>query len=129
MNKNNTVSNHPVNLGLRFMLELLALFAMGWWGYALCHCVMRYVWAVVLPLAAATVWGIFAVPGDPSRSGKTVIKTPGWIRLILEFSFFGFSVYALYDIGQPVFAWIFGGVILLHYVFSIHRINWLFRQS
>ncbi len=128
MIKKRNISNHPLNLGLRFLLEMLALFAMGWWGYAQCNCEMRYVWAIGIPLAAAVLWGIFAVPGDPSRSGKTVIKTPGWIRLILELSFFGFGVFAFYDTGQKTIGWIFGSLILLHYVLSLKRLKWLLKQ-
>ena len=128
MTENRSISIHPANLGLRFILEMLALFAMGWWGYALCNCEMRYVWAVGVPLAAALVWGIFAVPGDPSRSGKTVVKTPGWMRLILELSVFGFGVFAFYDRGYPYIALIFSVLVLLHYLLSRDRMKWLLKQ-
>lgn len=61
---------HPVNLALRIFLEIAALggfgalawrLSVGWWRYL----------AVIAVLALLmTLWSVFAVPGDPSRSGR-----------------------------------------------------------
>jgi hypothetical protein len=59
---------HPVNLAIRFILELAALVAMGVWGWLQVDGVLRFVVALAVPIAAAALWGVFAVPGDRSRS-------------------------------------------------------------
>ncbi len=73
-------SNHPINLALRFLLELAAIFVFGYWGYSLGVDGTRIILAILFPLLFATLWGVFAVTGDPSRSGKTVVQTPGIVK-------------------------------------------------
>lgn len=119
--------NH-YNLTLRFLLEMIALFVAGYWGWSQHEGWWRIILVVGLPIVLATVWGVFAVPNDPSRSGKTVVKTPGWIRLVIELFIFSFAAWALYDMGYYTVAWIFWAVTLLHYIFSIGRIKWLIKQ-
>jgi len=70
---------NPINLFVRFVLELSALIVVGIWGYRLSDGWTKYLLAIGLPLIMAAIWGIFAVPNDPSRSGNTVIVTPGII--------------------------------------------------
>ncbi|MFQ6227417.1 DUF2568 domain-containing protein [Nocardia sp. NPDC002869] len=41
---------------------------------------------VLLPVIAATAWGVIAVPDDPSRSGAAPVAVPGAIRLLVEFA-------------------------------------------
>ena len=41
-----------------------------------------------LPAIAAAAWVTFAVPGDPSRSGRAPVPVPGWVRLLLELAVF-----------------------------------------
>ena len=118
----------PWNLGLRFALELSALTAMGYWGFDKGDGTMRYTLMIGVPLVAAAAWGIFAVNGDPSRSGKTVVQTPGYLRLALELSFFAFSAWALYDTGSKNLAYTLGGAVILHYASSYKRIHWLMAQ-
>jgi hypothetical protein len=79
----------------------------------------RFAWAIGLPLIAATLWGVFRVPGDP---GDAPVAVPGAIRLLLEFLFFGTAVWCLFDAGHPTLALIFGGIIFLHYAASYDRI-------
>ncbi len=57
---------NPANLGLRFVLELSALTAVGFWGWARLEGLPRWLHAVGVPLALAAAWGVFNVPGDPS---------------------------------------------------------------
>jgi uncharacterized protein DUF2568 len=45
------------NLGLRFLLELGALAALGWWGWTV-HPAL----GLVLPVVTAVVWGLFVSP-------------------------------------------------------------------
>jgi len=75
------------------------------------------------------LWGVFAVPNDPSRSGKTVVATPGLIRLILELVLFGVSAWMLFDLDFQKLGWIFSIAILIHYATSYDRIAWLLKQK
>lgn len=122
------MSNHPINHTLRFLLELSALFSMGYWGWTQHGRTMRFVWMIALPVIAAILWGTFAVPNDPSRSGKAPIPTPGILRLILELAIFGLGVWCLFSAGQPTWGWILGILVVLHYATSYDRIIWLLKQ-
>lgn len=117
-----------LNLGLRFILEMTALFAAAFWGWRHYEGWLGVLLAILLTFLIAIIWGVFAVPNDPSRSGKTVVITPGWIRLIIELAIFGFAVWAFYNLGYFAVAYIFLGLIIAHYLFSIDRIKWLFRH-
>lgn len=118
------MGSHPVNLAFRFLLELAALGAAGYWGY------FRFGWwaALVFPVALAFLWGTFAVPGDPSRSGKAPVKTPGAIRLLLELGIFFLAAWMLWDAGKPGSGIGLLLAVLLHYGLSLDRIRWLLAR-
>jgi len=119
------MSNNPVNLALRFILEILGLFALGYWGYTQHTSLEQVLWTIGLPLAAAVIWGTFRVPNDP---GKAPVPVPGWVRLLLEIAYFGAAVWALFASGESTWAYVFGGVVLIHYLISYDRVLWLIRQ-
>ena len=122
------MASHPLNLILRFLLEITALIIMGIWGWHQVDGSLQYVLAVGIPILASTFWGVFAVPQDPSRSGKAPIPIPGLLRLLLEVAFFGFAVWGLVRLEWMLFSWIFGGVLFLHYLLSYDRIQWLLSR-
>lgn len=122
------MSSHPLNLMFRFFLEVAALIVSGIWAWHLSDTVFSYLLAVAVPIFMAIVWGVFAVPNDPSRSGKTIVKTPGLVRLILELAFFGFSSWAMLSLGWELASWTFATGVLLHYLLSFDRIQWLLKQ-
>ncbi len=122
-------SKHPVNLALRFLLELAAIFAFGFWGYFLAGDGTRILLAILFPLLFAVLWGVFAVRGDPSRSGKTVVQTPGIIRLLLELALFGAAAWMMLDLDHSLIALIFGSAVVIHYFISFDRISWLLKQK
>ena len=121
------MSTHPLNHALRFMLEIAALVIFGFWGYDLSDSWTGILWAILLPMLFAAVWGVFAVQDDPSRSGKTVVPTPGVIRLVLELILFAAATWTLIGLEKPLLGCIFGGVVLLHYIISYDRIAWLLK--
>lgn len=125
----NTMSKNPFNLAFRFILELMALASLGIWGYSLSDGALALLGAIFFPLVFMLLWGIFAVRGDPSRSGKTVVDTPGWVRLIIELVLFGLSAWALGAAGYPVLAIIFGAAVIVHYVLSLDRVLWLTKEK
>lgn len=122
------MGKHPLNLGLRFILEMTAIFAVAYWGWSQHEGWTKFVLAFGLPILFALIWGIFAVPNDPSRSGKTVVITPGWLRLIIELVIFGIGTWAFYNSGFHLIAWAFLGFVCLHYLLWIERIKWLLKQ-
>ena len=122
------MGSHPLNLALRFFLEMGALVAMGAWGWQRAAGPWRYLLALAIPVLAMTLWGVFAVPQDPSRSGHAPVPVPGIARIVLEAGFFGFATWALYSSGHRVPAMLFGVTVLAHYALSFDRLAWLMRQ-
>lgn len=118
------MGQNPVNLALRFFLELAALYCMGYWGWTRHEGALPYLLAFGLPLLAASVWGIFRVPGD---GGAPRVRVSGLVRLLIEVLFFGFAIWGLFDAGATTAGLIFGGLVLFHYLISYDRIGWLLR--
>lgn len=119
------MANHPLNLSLRFILELCALGAMGFWGWTQHSGPSRWLWTIILPLLAALLWGTLRVPGDP---GNAPVAVPGMVRLLLEIAFFGGAVWLLFAAGRSGWAITLLGVTILHYVLSYDRIVWMLKQ-
>jgi hypothetical protein len=122
------VGTHPLNLVLRFFLELVALFALGLWGWQLSDGWVSLLFAAGIPIFTALLWAVFAVPNDPSRSGKAPVPIPGVLRLVLELAFFGFAVWAFYDSGYQWVSLAFGLLVAIHYLISYDRIIWLLKK-
>ena len=122
------MGSHPINLAIRFLLELSALVSMGVWGWRQSESWFRFLLALSVPIVGAVVWGTFAVPNDPSRSGAAPVAVPGILRLGIELAFFIFATWALYDLGFMRLSWTLGIIVALHYITSYDRILWLITQ-
>lgn len=121
------MANNPINLALRFVLELYALYAMGYWSWHRFGGWVRIVLMILVPVIAAVVWGAFRVPSESPR-GHASVPVPGVVRLLIEVCFFGFAVWALFDAGATPAGTIFGIVLLIHYALSYDRLaTLLFR--
>ena len=123
------MSIQPLNSAVRLLLEITAIVTFGIWGYHQSDTSLRILLAILLPLGFAVLWGVFAVRDDPSRSGKTVIQTPGIIRLLLELGLFGAAAWMLLDQNHSLIALIFGLAVSTHYILSHKRIAWLLKQK
>lgn len=115
------------NLALRFGLEVAALVGLGVAAWNLAPGWTRWVAVLAAPLAAATVWGLFNVIDDPSRSGAAPIEVTGLVRLAIELAILVGGAMALAvtwrgDVGVAIAA-----LIALHYAVSFRRIDWLVR--
>lgn len=119
------MGQNPLNLVLRFFLELAALYGIGYWGWTQQDGVLRYLVAFGLPFLAAVAWGTFRVPGD---GGAPRVRVSGGIRLLIEIIFFGFAIWGLFDAGATTAGWTVGGLTLFHYLISYDRIAWLLNQ-
>jgi len=115
---------HPANLAFRFVLEIVALIAIGVGAYSLVSGILAWILAIGLPLVAAVSWGTFNVPGDRSRSGKAPIEVPGVVRLTLELVVFLAAVVLFWSV-SPIAATVLGIGVLIHYLLSTDRIRWL----
>ena len=118
-----------VNLMVRFLLEILALITFGMWGWRLFSGVVGLAFSIMLPLVMAVIWGVFAVPNDPSRSGKAPIVVSGLVRLVIELALFALSVLLLFDMDYTNFGFIYGLTIIAHYIISYNRVKWLLKQK
>ena len=79
--------------GVRFLLELAALVALGFWGVQTGTSLPAQVaLGLAAPLFAAGVWGTFVAP-------KARYRLPGPARLGLELLVFGATALALVDVG------------------------------
>lgn len=103
-----TPDTQPVRLRpndvLRFLLELFALFSLGYWGYL----AWPFPWPGLLymigaPLFAALVWGLF-------RSPKARFPLDPVGRALVEILVMGSAAAAWFMLGHPVVGAIFGVV-------------------
>lgn len=118
----------PMNLALRFILEIIALLAIGQWSYRLTTSFWKHVLVFIIPVLVAVIWGVFNVPGDPSRSGAAPVVVPGLVRLILELAIFAFASWTLIATGYPRWGLILVTIVLCHYLMSWDRVNWLLQH-
>ena len=87
-----------LNLGVRFLLELSMLVALGWVGGEIgSSWVIRVGLAIALPLVAAVVWGMFIAPKAPRR-----LTDPA--KLLVELVLFSAACIGLAAVGYPLLA-------------------------
>ena len=123
------MGSNPINLAFRFLLELAALLSYGYWGWHTGEGWLRYLLMACTPLIGALVWGTFAVPGDPSRSGKAPVPVPGWLRIVLEWGIFGLACFGLIASNSRTAALILLLLVIIHYALSVDRIRWLIKSE
>lgn len=122
------MGSHPLNLLIRFLLEICVLVIGSTWGWKQSDGWLRVVLAIGIPVFLSVIWGVFNVPGDPSRSGAAPIITPGIIRLGIEIAIFSFGIWCLYDMGSMKLSLTLSIIVFLHYAVSYDRISWLISQ-
>ena len=118
----------PLNLALRFALELTALAGIGMWAWQSGDGFWRYLFAFGSVVAAMALWGVFNVPDDPSRSGHAPVVVAGWVRLILELCILCAGAAGLYLSGYKLIGSATFILIAAHYAFSLDRIAWLLQR-
>jgi hypothetical protein len=97
------------NAGFRFLLEVCALLAIGYWGFTTADGVMAFVRGLGLPLLMIVVWGTFGAPGAPLRAAPPV-------RLALLAVIYGWAVAALATTGQVALAVALGVAVVVNTV-------------
>ncbi|MGY0497616.1 YrdB family protein [Nocardia sp. FBN12] len=119
------MSLNPAMLAVRFLLELIAVISFGVFGWRAFDSPWRYLLVVVLPVAAALLWGTFAVPDDPSRGGDATVPVPGPVRLGVEFAVLFGGAAALWAASLPRLALISAAVLVGYHLLAYDRILWL----
>ncbi len=86
------------NLALRFLLELCALGALGYWSFKTgSGALATTALGIGAPLVAAVVWGTFVSPNAP-------VQLPGLLVLILQVLVFGSAAAGLVATGHRTLA-------------------------
>jgi len=101
--------------------EFAAFACLGYWAWQVTSGSLQYVAVVAVPLLAAAAWGVFATPGDESRSGNTVITTAGPVRLLLELAVFFGGAALLYAAGAQVATLVLAGVLTAYHAAPASR--------
>ena len=112
------MNTNPINLTVRFLLEIAMLIILGYWGWHITTGLMQYAAALTLPAIAAVLWGVFRIPNDPKPAP---VEVPGIVRLLLEWALFGSAIFALFDLGYFKLAVIMAIIVKLHYIVSYDR--------
>jgi hypothetical protein len=121
------VSQNPINLIVRFLIEIAALVGLFRLGLDLGSGALGFAIAAGLVLAGAVAWGTFTVPGDRSRSGEAPVPVNGRIRLFVEAVVLGGAAIAWFVTGPQSIAVVYSSVALAHYLLSWDRLVWLIR--
>jgi hypothetical protein len=118
------MNNHPLNLIVRFLLEIVLIFIFANWGWKNFEGVNKYLMSIGLPLLISLVWAVFKVEGDP---GKAVLPIQGWLRLTYELFVFVVAAFLLYRFDNK-WAFIFIILSIAHYLASYDRIVLLMKK-
>ena len=96
------------NLAVRFLLELGALGAVGYWGAHTGNTALaKIALGAGLPLALAVIWGTFVAP-------KAGVHVPGAVHILLQVVVFGSAAAALYSLHRTGLAAAFGGTVAIN---------------
>jgi hypothetical protein len=98
-----------VNDGLRFLLEIGVLAALGVWGFTAHAGASRWLFGLGAPLLVAVAWTLVVTP-----NGSLAVGDP-W-RLLLELVIFGAGIAALAAIGRGRLALTFAILVFVHLV-------------
>jgi hypothetical protein len=85
---------------LRFVLELFAIFSLGFWGFVAWPLPWNIVIGIGAPLIAIVLWALF-------RSPKAVLHVDPFVKALVEIVVMLAASFAWWDLGQPVVAIVF----------------------
>ena len=122
--------NNPINLLVAFLLELVALFAFGFWGWYVGDGIFKILLAIALPVLGAVIWGVFGTVGDSrgQPGSKPPVAVAGPVRLAIEVGIFILATLAFLAAGATLAGIIFGVVALVQRLVSYQRVMWLLRH-
>lgn len=95
-----------IALTLRFLLELAAIAAVGWWGLTLdAPVLVRVIVGLAAPLAVILAWGAVVAP-------RARFDGPAWVRLAVEAVVWVAAAAALGAVGAPGLAVAFAVLVV-----------------
>jgi len=97
----------PLNLGLKFLLEIAGLAAFAYWGATTGEMPVSLLLAIATPAAAAVAWAIYAAP-------KSKRRLPLQPRIRFELTFFTAAMLALLAADVPTAAAILSAMVILN---------------
>jgi hypothetical protein len=104
-----------INLGIRFILELSMLAAVGYWGFKThSSWAMKILFGIGLPLLLAVIWGYFMAP-------RSMHRLSGIPFTAMDIILLGSGAVALYASRQINLAWIYAVVLIIS---EILRLVW-----
>ena len=96
------------NLALRFMLELCALAALGYWGWRTAdRPVLKVAVGLSLPVVVAVLWGIFVAP-------NAAVPLPGVLTFMVALVILELAAASLVAAGHLVLGIAFGVLVLVN---------------
>ena len=96
------------NLTLRFMLELAAIGALGYWGFRSgSGPLAKAALGLGAPALAMLVWGAFVAP-------KATVAVAEPVRLLISLAVFGAAALALFATRQDAVVWVFAGLVAVN---------------
>jgi hypothetical protein len=99
-----------INLGVRFLFEIMVLIILGYWGFHVTQSfLLKTVLGVGTPLLVAVIWGMFGAPKAP-------YTLTGFPFLLLEIVIFGLPVVVLLFLEKQTMAWFYGGIALINLI-------------
>jgi hypothetical protein len=102
-----------LNAGIRFLLELSLLAAIGYWGFSTQPTwVLKILLGIGLPLLVAVLWGLFVSP-------KAAVQVSAPLQLILEITLLGVGSAALFVSHKPTLAWIYTILVILNKILLV----------
>ena len=102
-----------INVGVRFLLELCMLVAVGYWGFKTgSGWLLKITLGIGAPLSIAVIWGIFVAP-------KAIYPLHRFVLLALEAVLFGSGVAALFATKNYSLAWAFAAIVVINRVLML----------
>lgn len=106
-----------LNLGLRFILELYLLGALGYAGFNITNnALLKWILLLILPTIAAVIWGVFIAPKASHHLAQPQ-------RLFIELILFGSAAVLLAIVGQKFTAALLAAIASINEAFL-----WLWKQ-
>lgn len=96
-----------LNLGMRFLLELVAIVAVGYSGYQAGSGVTRWILAIGAPIALIVIWAFVVAPGATN-------PIPQDLRILLGSAILLLAAGLLYAAGPAVPAVAFAALVILN---------------
>ncbi len=104
-----------VNAVLRVVLELFALFSLGFWGYLAWPFPIPGIFFMIgTPLFAAIVWGLFRAP-------RALLPVDPVGKVLVEIFVMGAAVGTWFMLGYPIVGLVFGMIAAISGVINGRR--------